>query len=60
MNAAMMTMNSENMTVWFSPTTIVGTAIGRDTFHSLWPRVAPDMSAASRRFGGTPLSPSIV
>ena len=66
MNAAMITMNSANMMVWFTPSMISGNAIGVaraagiSTLRSIWSRVQPAIRPASTISGEMSRRPRIV
>lgn len=53
MSAAMVTMESAAMMVWFTPSTTVRFDSGSSTVASVWPRVAPRDCAASTVAAGT-------
>ena len=59
-SAAMTTMESDSMMVWFSPVMIWGRALGSSTFHSSWRGVAPKAVAASVSARGVDEMPSCV
>ncbi|SVK47117.1 Uncharacterised protein [Acinetobacter baumannii] len=56
----MTTIDSANISVWFTPAMMVGIANGSCTLNSSWRGLAPKDSAASIRSSGTCLMPRMV
>ena len=57
---AMITMLSESMMTWFTPTISDGMAVGTCTFQSIWRGRQPDMRPASMISVGTAVNASVV